>query len=322
MVSLIFASRCRVKIERTAPLLFLFVALILGVSTAAAGPTTGPTGSRQPDARDQIIRRTCGSTPPSAARAAVIDRELEPYVAMRSLGVQALPEIPVAFHIIQNSSGANRATSAQITRQLEVLNQSFVGVATFTLLSIQTVTRNSWFSVRVRSAGDREMRRSLRVGGAGVLNVFLHEPFLRNRGDLLGYASFPSEYERDPQYDGVSVSYRSLPGGSLTLYNRGRTLVHEVGHWLGLLHTFQPPFPSNPLSSTNNGCRGSGDFVSDTAAEARPSYLCQARDSCPRNPGNDPIRNFMNYTPDRCMTGFSAGQRVRMLAAWDRYRSS
>lgn len=81
-----------------------------------------------------------------------------------------------------------------------------------------------------------------------------------------------------PGVDGVVFQYNTVPGGNLTNYNGGRTLTHEVGHWLGLLHTFQ------------GGCKSPGDYVDDTAPQASPTNGCPAsRDSCTGDDLPDPI---------------------------------
>ncbi|RIL09355.1 MAG: hypothetical protein DCC75_06695, partial [Proteobacteria bacterium] len=192
--------------------------------------------------------------------------------------------IPVYFNIIQDSSLSNPASEDQISAQMDVLNQAYSGSGySFALAGIQTVVDESWaIDLLAGSAEASEMKSTLRVGDAQSLNIYL----TGLGGSLLGYATFPWDYAFNPGDDGIVMLSTTLPGGSAFRYDLGNTAVHEVGHWLGLFHTFQPGF------GEANGCGTQGDFVSDTPSERIPHYNCRRSDSCRRLPGRDPIRNF------------------------------
>jgi hypothetical protein len=218
--------------------------------------------------------------------------------------VERAVAIPVAFHVIYSGSVGN-VSSSQINAQINVLNNAYASAGySFYLSKVTRTNRSSWFNLGQGSSAERQMKSALRVNPATTLNVYSVNP----TGGLLGWATFPWSYGQSDYRHGVVLLYGSLPGGSSAPYNLGDTGTHEVGHYLGLYHTFQ------------GGCSGSGDYVSDTPAEASPAYGCPTgRNTC-SSAGNDPITNFMDYTDDACMNTFTAGQRSRMQWAQQTYR--
>jgi len=214
--------------------------------------------------------------------------------------------IPVAFHVItdgnQGAVGSNR-----LNQQINVMNSAFSGSGfSFFVDQINYVDNPSWYNMGYNSTAERDAKNALNVSPETTLNFYV----AAIGGGLLGWATFPSSLNSNPSQDGVVILNESLPGGSAAPYNLGATGTHEVGHWLGLYHTFQ------------GGCNGNGDYVDDTPAERSPAYGCPiGRDSCRNKAGLDPVTNFMDYTDDACMDHFTPCQVVRAHEQVGTFRS-
>ena len=230
----------------------------------------------------------------------------------RSSDVNALsafvsPTINVYFHVINKGSGISNGDvpDSWISDQINVLSAAYAGSGfTFVLAGTNRTTNATWYTAGPGSQAEAQMKAALRQGDKDDLNIYTNNP----GGGLLGWSTFPWNYSTSPKNDGVVVLYSSLPGGSAAPYNLGDTATHEVGHWLGLYHTFQ------------GGCSKAGDYINDTPSERSPAYGCPSgRDSC-KQPGIDPIQNFMDYSDDACMYEFTAGQAARMQSMWSTYR--
>ncbi|MCY1036826.1 zinc metalloprotease [Corallococcus sp. BB11-1] len=287
------------------------VAVVLGTLMSLAGcSSSAPAPEEMPaeetaTTQEALPHRGCATIEPSADE----KLEIEAALANRVMAKRAVGSVnvPVYFHVIRKGTGIANGDipDSQITAQMNVLNAAYSNTPfKFTLAGTDRTTNSTWFALGSGTSAEKKMKAALRKGGAGALNVYT----ANLKGGLLGWATFPSSYTSQPSMDGVVLLYSSLPGGTAVPYNEGDTATHEVGHWVGLYHTFQ------------GGCNNPGDSVSDTPPEASPAYGCPTgRDSCAGG-GLDPILNFMDYTDDSCMNQFSAGQVARADSLTATYR--
>lgn len=234
--------------------------------------------------------------------------------------------IPTYVYNVVSADGSDRGfvSDAGLKAQVDALNQAYATAVTpdgnvgssgeqsgltwkFDLQSIQRIKAGDMCD----QGEEKKIKAANRKGSKAALNLYITD--LSSCG-LLGYSSWP--WELDPKsgkadpvtMDGVVIHFETLPGGSYKPYNMGRTCIHETGHWMGLFHVFQ------------NGCSKGGDQVDDTPYQGAPTEGCpKSRDSCPQ-PGEDPFWNFMDYTDDKCMKGFTPLQHKRMEAMWQLHR--
>ncbi len=255
------------------------------------------------------VHRGCATLDLSDAERAAVETRLA--ALADTAEITASHVIPVYVHRIHAANGSGGSvTATQVSQQLTILNNAYAGSGfSFSLTSTDDTNNDSWYTCTGGTC-ETQMKNALRQGGSNALNLYTN-----NMGQgLLGWATFPSSYASQPKLDGVVVLFASFPGGNAAPYNLGDTATHEVGHWMGLYHTFQ-----GGCARQTNG----GDGVSDTPAEKSAAFGCPTgRDSCTgsRFPGLDPITNFMDYTDDSCMNTFSPGQNARMQSMWNSYR--
>jgi hypothetical protein len=223
--------------------------------------------------------------------------------------------IPVWFHVIYRSDGVGYISDERIDAQITVLNEDF-GARTGTLGSngydthiqfeLAGVTRtmnNDWFD-----ADDEDSYKPvLNTDPSRYLNVYTS-----SAGGYLGYAYFPQD-SAGRWWDGIVMLHDAVGGrdNGYYQYNQGRSLVHEVGHYLGLYHTF-----GDYKGSCENSYSG-GDLIMDTPGEGEIHFSCVQTYSCG---SNDPIHNYMSYTDDMCVQEFSREQANRSVCALVNYR--
>jgi PKD repeat protein len=258
-------------------------------------------------------------------------------------GIITLPVVVHIVHNGEQVGQGRNISAAQVASQLEVLNEDFrratgtngfnnnpVGADIEIEFCLASLGPNG---VELSEAGIHRYNGNKAAWTRTDIEGFLKPNTIWNPNDylniwtvdfegeselLLGYAQFPSESALtglptsggSASTDGVVVRYSSFGSsekGSFSVmsppYNKGRTLTHEVGHWLGLRHIW------------GDGPCGSDDFVTDTPEAAEPTRGCPAgKTSC----GSvDMVQNYMDYSDDACMNIFTKGQKSRILAVME-----
>lgn len=237
--------------------------------------------------------------------------------------------IPVVVHVIHNG-GSENISKAQIERQIEILNEDYgklpgtpgdgAGVDTrvrFCLAKTDPQGRCTDGIVRLKTPltthqpVDRASLKNLSFwDNTRYLNMYVVKTISNGVG---GYSSFPYA---PPEEDGLVVRHNLFGDSGTAAASGGRTSTHEIGHWLGLYHTF------------NSGCGqdtcSDGDYVCDTPPVANPNFTCNLNaNSCGNDNPNlpDQVRNYMDYTPDDCKSIFTQGQKDRVTATLDTVRT-
>jgi len=265
----------------------------------------------------------------------------------------AVVTIPTVVHIIYNADSSQyNIPDSVIFSQIDVLNEDFrrmnadaINTRTifdsiaadvevqFCLASIDPngnatdgITRTA---TNVPTFDFTSMRDSMKFTSSGgqdawprdeYLNIWVCDMRVDFFGQLLtlvlGYAQFPGDADST---DGVVIHFTHF-GRSAYPYSAdtslGRTTTHEVGHWLGLRHTW-----ADDQDFFGNGTCDSSDFVDDTPNQSGQSkFDCDmVINSCSGEAAywglTDPpdmVENFMDYSSDSCSNMFSMGQKTRM----------
>lgn len=256
--------------------------------------------------------------------------------------------IPVVVHIIQ-ASPAIVISDARIQSQLDVLNEDFrkmnadanlipaefAGVAADTELEfcLASIDPNGCPTTGINrivspanaahlTANSASLKGLIQWNPQQYLNMWVPETII---DAILGYATFPTFLNNNPNNDGVVINGENFGRGNgipTSVYNLGRTATHEVGHWLGLEHTFS----GSCGGGTQGSCMFSGDNVCDTPPTSGPNYGCpNTQNTCSETyPSdlNDQTMNYMDYVDDRCMYMYTQGQKDRMLFYLDNIRTT
>ena len=317
--------------------LYLSALALLGSATSLLAQTTqnrmtpaSPFQAAVPVSRAcatmEVLEAQLAANPGLAQRMAAIEAHTKQFLAqptaMQRGTAATVVTIPVVVHVVYNTEAQN-VSDAQVAAQIAVLNEDFAktnadaslvpapftGVAAVTNVRFVLAKRNPnglatsgvvRRLTKTRSFSTNDFVKYTSKGGddawpsGSYLNLWLC-----NLGQsLLGYAQFPGGA---PATDGVVCLYSSVPGGTATNYNKGRTATHEVGHWLNLRHIW-------------GDATCGDDFVGDTPTQQTSNGGCPAFPHVTCSNQGDMSMNYMDYTYDQCMYMFTTGQSSRMDA--------
>jgi hypothetical protein len=245
-----------------------------------------------------------------------------------------LIRIPVVVHVLHNTAAQN-ISDAQIHSQLDVLNRDFRrlnGDAVNTPPAFAPVAADARleFALAVRDPACNPTNginriatnvtgwtypgddmKSAATGGADPWDTeqYLNIWIVNYTDSTLGFGTFPGG---PANLQGTVCDYRAFgTTGTLTPgAHLGRTMTHEIGHYLDLFHIW---------GDDGSGCTGS-DLIADTPNQAGSSPFsgssCRTHPavSCSNGPDGDMFMNYMDYSGDQCMNMFTAGQATRIDA--------
>ena len=263
-------------------------------------------------------RIPCATPDPTVAQIIESKAEVDEWLVQNSTrNREEQVIIYVIWHAIHSSSNTGNISDTRIAGQIDAMNVAYSNNNTnisFVLDSINRVENDEWFTGWSPDAEelDEVGMQALSYDPAHYLNIYSAQLWDSNSGGFVTYGytyaphmnNLPESHYRQ----GFTIDHRVVYGGPS--YSSS-TAPHEAGHYLGLYHTFQ------------TDCAAPDDAVDDTPRnDSQYNQTCSNQDTCPNDPGDDPVENYMNYSDDWCQTVFTPGQTERMHAIIDIYHPS
>ncbi|MFK7757113.1 MAG: M43 family zinc metalloprotease [Flavobacteriales bacterium] len=252
----------------------------------------------------------CGSSVKKGLQLAAVMKMMSPPNEC-NFTLKAHKEFQVYCHISRDSVSTDLATSVdQIQLAIDSLNTVFDPVKmSFNICAVDTLANTRYYD------WDSQFEESYALTYnyvPGVINMYFCNSVETDEGLVGGYAMFPG---------GADIIVMSCANdGEIT----NRTIIHEMGHFFGLFHTFETEFGEGLVDGTD--CDSTGDLVCDTEADHNQTYFfgeCDAQFEELDSAGNwytPPVDNFMSYY-NNCTCRFTIQQYNRMVEMYLQERS-
>ncbi|NMH27225.1 PKD domain-containing protein [Flavobacterium silvaticum] len=295
---------------------------------------------------DQLLEQQLKDNPELQSRIDYVEKQVFEKTQLQRSN-RAVPDppaplitIPVVVYVISDPADpASNLSDDRVNSQLAALNTKFNGYGVKFCLATKAGTSN----IPTPSGGTQTVPGIIHVSNAALSNhdqateqmslvnlagvSVTRERYLRiwvvntinGASNINAYATYPFS---PGVFDGVVIKANvfgnaadplcSCSSGMFATYDQGEVLVHEVGHYFGLYHTFH----QGCSGTTTADCSTLGDKVCDTPPVAAPNYNCVANiNTCTETPTDsaDKIHNYMDYGNNDCTDSFTTGQKNRML---------
>ena len=327
------------RIQKNGLLLFVFSVLVSNSLTAQKGLPKCAT--------DEMMKNFIQTNPGFQRKTDEMNNRLyslvsEKQKSQKSLFRSVVYTIPVVVHIMHNF-GPENITDAEVMMGITNMNDAFrnrnaydsltgvdVGIefclaqqdefGAFTTGITRTVTPLTNMTMETQ---DLSLKNLIRWDPTKYLNIWIVNSInsVSVGPGVAGYAFFPSAYgtSQDGIVNEVGYFWSST--------DNSKVVIHEVGHYLGLYHTFEG-------GCTNNNCLLDGDKVCDTPPDnstlavtcGNIANTCSTDDDdlSTNNPfrpvgsgglgdQNDMYIDYMDYGYQACQSAFTAGQQERMI---------
>lgn len=245
-----------------------------------------------------------------------------------SPGGLTIIKIPVVVHILYRTTDEN-ISDEQVRSQIEVLNKEFRKIHADTSkipVSFRSLAADCYLEFVLATVNPRGyatngiVRKKTNAYSFGIEDNI---KFSQSGGDdawdsdkylniwvanlSAGIIGYSSVLGGPKEKDGIVVKVSAFGStGKITMpYIKGRTAVHEVGHWLGLRHIWGDQYCGS-------------DGVEDTPTQGIATRGCPSGivTSCNNDSSGNMYNNYMDLTNDECTNMFTIGQRDKMRAAF------
>ena len=269
--------------------------------------------------------------------------EIQEYLNNNPLPVpHSVVTIPVVFHIVWQTSSQNLPDAcladqiASLNRDFRKLNSDitkapsqFQSIAAdvefeFCLASKDPQGNPTSGIERKQTTSTFGVNDNIKFTSSGGMPIWDCKKYLNIWvGEIGSVGGFSPKGCSSSSTDGVVIHWAEVGNcDKITNGDQGRTVVHEVGHWMGLSHTFQ----GGCSGMTSSDCASGGDLVCDTPPVAQQSFSsnCSSQpNTCSESPNQiDMIWNHMDYTHPACKVLFTNGQKALMYASTSSCRST